>query len=141
MGSSENGHTRALSDKRVRPVFAWFERLVDPYPAADPIPPPKGLRPFLWAASEGTRPYIALMTLLTAAIGAFEAILFAMLGSILDWLADVAPAELWAREKSTLLILAAVLTGSIVLAALQTMFKHQALSGNFPMRCAGTSTA
>jgi ATP-binding cassette subfamily B multidrug efflux pump len=134
MGSAENGHTRALSDKRVPSVFAWFERLVDPYPAADPIPPPKGLRPFLWAASEGTRPYIALMTLLTAAIGAFEAVLFAMLGSILDWLADVAPAELWTREKSTLLILAAVLTGSIVLAALQTMFKHQTLSGNFPMR-------
>ncbi len=134
MGSGENGHTRALSDKRVPSVFAWFERLVDPYPAADPKPPPKGLRPFLWAASEGTRPYIALMTLLTAVIGAFEAVLFAMLGSILDWLADVAPAELWAREKHTLLILAAVLTGSIVLAALQTMFKHQALSGNFPMR-------
>jgi ATP-binding cassette subfamily B multidrug efflux pump len=115
-------------------VFAWFERLVDPYPTADPVSPPKGLRAFLWAASDGTRPYIALMTLLTAAIGAFEAVLFAMLGSILDWLAKVAPAELWAREKSTLLTLAAVLTGSIVLAALQTMFKHQALSGNFPMR-------
>jgi ATP-binding cassette, subfamily B, multidrug efflux pump len=126
-------HSRAFQI-REPPVFAWFERLVDPYPTAEPAPPPQGLRPFLWAASEGTRPYIALMTLLTASIGAFEAVLFAMLGSILDWLADVPPAELWAREGGTLAVLAAVLCGSIALAALQTMFKHQALAGNFPMR-------
>ncbi|MCP5283367.1 MAG: ABC transporter ATP-binding protein [Burkholderiaceae bacterium] len=115
-------------------MFAWFERLVDPYPVTEPAPPPKGLRPFLWAASDGTRKYIALMTLLTASIGAFEAVLFAMLGSILDWLADVPAAELWAREGGTLMALAAVLAGSIGLAVLQTMFKHQALAGNFPMR-------
>jgi ATP-binding cassette, subfamily B, multidrug efflux pump len=115
-------------------VFAWFERLVDPYPEAPPAPPPKGFWSFVWAGSEGTRPYIALMTLFTAAIGAFEALLFAAMGRILDWLADVPPAELWAREGGTLTVLAAVLVGSIALAALQTMFKHQALAGNFPMR-------
>jgi ATP-binding cassette, subfamily B, multidrug efflux pump len=115
-------------------VFAWFERLVDPYPDAPPTAPPKGFWSFVWAGSEGTRPYIALMTLLTAGIGAFEALLFAVMGRIIDWLADVPPAELWAREGGTLTILAAVLVGSIALAALQTMFKHQALAGNFPMR-------
>ena len=96
-------------------MFAWFERLVDPYPVTEPAPPPKGLRPFLWAASDGTRKYIALMTLLTASIGAFEAVLFAMLGSILDWLADVPAAELWAREGGTLMALAAVVAGAVVL--------------------------
>ena len=134
MGSLETGHTRALSRIRDPPLFAWFERLVDPYPDTAPLPPPKGLLPFLWACSAGTRPYIALMTLFTAAIGAFEALLFAMMGGILDWLAEVAPAELWAREKGTLGLLAAVLAGSIGLAALQSMFKQQALAGNFPMR-------
>ena len=115
-------------------LFSWFERLVDPYPAAPPTAAPKGFLRFVWACSDGTRPYIALMTLLTAAIGAFEALLFAFMGRIVDWLAEVAPADLWAREKGTLAILAAVLVSSIGLAALQSMFKQQTLAGNFPMR-------
>ena len=115
-------------------MFAWFERLVDPYPETPPVAPPTGFLRFLWACSAGTRPYILLMTLCTAAIGAFEALLFAMMGRILDWLAEVAPHELWAREKGTLLLLMAVLLGSIGLAAMQSMFKQQALAGNFPMR-------
>jgi ATP-binding cassette subfamily B multidrug efflux pump len=115
-------------------VFAAFERLVQPYPDAPPPTPPKGFFPFIWAATDGTRRYIAAMTLFTAAIGAFEALLFAMMARILDWLAEVAPAQLWARERDTLLLLGVVLAGSIGLAALQSMFKQQALAGNLPMR-------
>ena len=90
-------------------MFAWFERLVDPYPDAPPAVPPKRLGAFLWACSAGTRKYIALMTLLTAGIGAFEALLFAMMGRIVDWLSTIPPAELWAREGGTLALLAVVL--------------------------------
>ncbi len=115
-------------------MFAWFERLVDPYPEQEPQVPPQGFWPFMWACTQGTRRYIALMTLFTASIGAFEALLFAMMGRILDWLAVVPPDQLWAREGTTLAWLALVLITSIALAALQTMFKHQALAGNLPMR-------
>jgi ATP-binding cassette, subfamily B, multidrug efflux pump len=115
-------------------VFAAFEKLVQPYPDAPPPTPPKGFFPFIWACTKGTRRYILAMMLLTAAIGAFEALLFAMMGRILDWLAEVAPAQLWARESDTLWLLAAVLTGSIFLAGLQSLFKQQALAGNMPMR-------
>ena len=114
--------------------FQAFERLVDPYPQAVPEAPPKALLPFLWACSRGTRGYIAAMTAFTATIGAFEALLFAFLGRIVDWLARLSPAQLWAEEGDTLLLLAVVLSTSIALAALQTMFKHQTLAGNFPMR-------
>ena len=115
-------------------MFTWFERLVHPYPEAPPATPPKGFVAFLWACAEGTRGYIAAMTLFTAAIGAFEALLFAMMGRILDWLAEVAPSQLWAREAPTLALLGAVLVASIALATLQSLFKQQALAGNFPMR-------
>jgi ATP-binding cassette subfamily B multidrug efflux pump len=115
-------------------VFTAFERLVHPYPDEPPATPPKGLFPFLWACTEGTRRYIAAMTLTTAAIGAFEALLFAMMGRIVDWLADVAPSELWARERNSLLLLGMVLVSSIALATLQTVVKHQTLAGNLPMR-------
>ena len=115
-------------------LFAWFESFVDPYPETPPAAAPASFGRFLWACTDGTRKYIALMTLFTASIGAFEALLFAMMGHIVDWLAEVAPAELFAREGRTLALLAAVLVGSIGLAALQSMFKQQALAGNFPMR-------
>ena len=115
-------------------MFTWFETLVHPYPEAAPATPPKGFGAFLWSCTEGTRTYIAAMTLLTAAIGAFEAVLFAMMARIVDWLAVTAPADLWAREKGTLGLLFLILLASILLASLQSLFKQQALAGNFPMR-------
>ena len=125
---------QARSNPGLTLLFQAFEKLVHPYPEAPPAAPPKGLLPFLWACSQGTRGYIAAMTAFTAAIGAFEALLFAFLGRIVDWLSQVQPAELWAQEGPTLVLLAVVLSTSIALAALQTMFKHQTLAGNFPMR-------
>jgi len=115
-------------------VIAWFERLVDPFPEAPPPTPPARFWPFLWAASHGLRRYIAAMVLCTAAIGVFEALLFAMLGRIVDWLGQVQPQRLWTDERPRLLALAAVLAASLVLVALQSLFKQQALAGNFPMR-------
>jgi len=115
-------------------MFKWFERLVDPFPDTPPATPPPGLMPFLWASTAGTRRYIAAMTLFTALIGAFEAWLFSVMSRILDWMATVPATELWSRHRSSLLAMGAVLVASIALAALQTMFKHQALSGNLPMR-------
>jgi ATP-binding cassette, subfamily B, multidrug efflux pump len=115
-------------------VFSVFEKLVQPYPEAPPTIPPRGFFAFLWDGTRGIRPYLALMTLSTAAIGAFEALLFGFLGSIVDRLASVAPARLWVDEGRTLLALAGVLVGSIALVALQSLIKHQALAGNHPMR-------
>jgi ATP-binding cassette subfamily B multidrug efflux pump len=80
------------------------------------------------------RGYILGMTLCTAAIGAFEALLFAMLGRVVDWLAEVPPALLWQQERTQLLLLAGILLASPLVVALQTLLKHQTLAGNFPMR-------
>jgi ATP-binding cassette subfamily B multidrug efflux pump len=115
-------------------MFSLFERFVDPYPSATPQTPPQGFFPFLWAATVGLRRYIGAMTLFTAGIGVFEALLFSMLGNIVDWLSAVPAQRLWQDERPRLLLLAAVLAGSMGLVALQSMFKQQALAGNFPMR-------
>ena len=115
-------------------MFRFFEGLVDPYPEATPVTPPRGFFAFLWACSEGLRGYLLATTLLTAVIGAFEALLFAMLGGIVDWLSKVQPAQLWTQEGSRLLLLGAVLAGSILLVALQSTIKQQTIFGNFPMR-------
>jgi len=115
-------------------VLSWFENLVDPYPAEPPKAPPKGFWAFLWAGTQGMRRYLLGMTLLTASIGAFEALLFSMLGSIVDWLSAVSPDQLWATSREKLLLLAGVLLLSPLAVLVQTMLKHQALAGNFPMR-------
>jgi len=115
-------------------VLTRFERLVDPFPDAPPATPPHGFFAFLWAATEGLRPWLVVLTLLTAAIGVFEAYLFGLLGQVVDWLAKVERARLWDQERTRLLALAALLAGSVALIALQTAVKHQALAGNFPMR-------
>lgn len=50
-------------------------------------------------------------------------------------MADTDPGgELWARQQSNLLLLAGILLASPLLVLLQTLIKHQALAGNFPMR-------
>jgi ATP-binding cassette subfamily B multidrug efflux pump len=115
-------------------MLAAIERLVDPYPQTPPVTPPRGLFPFLWACTAGTRRYIGLMTLLTALVGAFEGALFAMMGWVVDWLAEVPPAQLLEQRGGALATLGVVLVASIGLAWAQSAIKHQALSGNFPMR-------
>jgi ATP-binding cassette subfamily B multidrug efflux pump len=114
-------------------MLAWFEKLVHPYPDNVIKPPPRGFTAFIWACTKGLRRYILAMTTLTAIIGAFEALLFAMMGRIVDWLSHIAPAQLWTQERSSLIWLAVVLAGSPLLIALQTFFKHQTLAGAFPM--------
>jgi len=115
-------------------MFGFFERLVDPYPEAPPATPPRGFWAFLWACTHGLRRYLLAMTILTAGIGAFEALLFSMLGHVVDWMAGVKPTELWAQQKGTLVLLGAILASSLVLVALQSLIKQQTLAGNFPMR-------
>ena len=70
-------------------MLSAFENLVHPYPERVPPIPPKKFLAFLWACSHGLRRYILAMTLLTAAIGAFEALLYSMLGNVVDWLSAV----------------------------------------------------
>ncbi|TFZ03118.1 ABC transporter ATP-binding protein [Ramlibacter henchirensis] len=115
-------------------MFRRFERLLHPYPEAEPALPPKGFVSFVWACTAGLRGYIGWLALLSAAISTYEALLFWMLGRILDWLPAVEPARLWTLHGPVLEVLAIVLLASIVLIALQTIVKHQTLAINFPLR-------
>ncbi len=115
-------------------MFRYFEKLVSPYPD-EPAPQlPRQFFPFLWACARGTRRFIVGMTLFTAVIGVFEALLFSMLGHIVDWLAKVAPSRLWVEQRGHLILLGAVLAASSLLVALQSLLKQQTLAGNFAMR-------
>jgi len=115
-------------------LLGHFERLLPPYPDPEPELPPKGFLAFVWRATTGLRGYIGLMALLSAGTSIYDALLFALLGFVVDWLGQVAPGQLWAERGGVLLLLAGVLLASIALVALQTIVKHQTLAINFPLR-------
>jgi ATP-binding cassette subfamily B multidrug efflux pump len=111
-----------------------FERLLHAYPEDEPVLPPKGFMAFIWAASRGARGYIVLMAALSAAMATFDALLFAVLGRIVDWLSITPPARLWDERGPMLTLLFVIVLASVVVVALQTIVKHQTLAINFPMR-------
>ena len=114
-------------------MFALFEKLLNPFPDEAPEVPPRGFVAFMWACTRGLRRYMLWMTLCSAVIGAFEALLFAFLGTIVDSLGRATPAQLWADEGHKLLWLGGVLAASVALIAVQSLLKQQTLAGNFPM--------
>jgi ATP-binding cassette subfamily B multidrug efflux pump len=115
-------------------MFKYFESLLDPYPSTQPVPSPNSLPAFLWAASEGARRHMVAVVVFTALIGAFEALLFALVGELVDWIALVEPRHFFEERGTTLLALGATLMASVLLVAVQALFKYQTLFGNLPMR-------
>ncbi|MEY3862184.1 MAG: hypothetical protein RIR60_550 [Pseudomonadota bacterium] len=115
-------------------MLAWFEKLLNPFPDKEIGSPPKALWPFVWASTSGSRLFILGMTLFTALIGGFEALLFAAMGKVVDWLGKSSPESFWSTQHEHLLLLLTLLLLSPLLIAMQTLIKHQTLAGNFPMR-------
>jgi ATP-binding cassette subfamily B multidrug efflux pump len=115
-------------------MLHWFENRLNPFPSNEIDPPPAALWPFLWSCTQGSRALIFAMTFFTAIIGGFEALLFAVMGKLVDWLSKTSVDLLWVTEKQHLLLLVGLLLLSPILITLQTFIKHQALAGNFPMR-------
>jgi len=116
------------------PLFRFFENRVSPYPAAEPQIPPRGFFAFLWLCTRGMRGWIALLTLTSALLAVYEAMLFAIMGQVVDWLSSVNPAQLWQEQRLTLMGFSAILLSSVLLLALHTQVLHQVLAINFPMR-------
>ena len=116
-------------------MFRFFESRLPPYPAAEPHLPPKAFLAFVWDCTRGLRGYVAAMAGLSAAIAVYEALLFAVLGVVVDWISTSAsPGMLWAERKAALIGITTLLLASVVLVAWQTSIKHQVLAINFPLR-------
>ncbi|WCM91193.1 ABC transporter ATP-binding protein/permease [Acidovorax sp. NCPPB 2350] len=115
-------------------MFHFFEKRIPPYPATEPVLPPTGFLAFVWACTRGLRGHVMAMAGLSAAIAVYEALLFSVLGHVVDWLTQVSPAALWAERRGTLVLILAMMAGSVVLVLLQTSVKHQVLAINFPLR-------
>ena len=115
-------------------MFGFFERLVDPFPVQKPQRPPSGIYEFCRYYTRGMEPWLLLMAGLTAITAIAEAMLFAILGQVVDWLASSDPATFIQESWVQLVVMSLFVLLFIPLTtALQSMVVHQTLMGNFPM--------
>ena len=124
-----------LNIERKKFMFQWFEKLVDPYPSKDLNKPlPTTFFAFVWKATEGVRPYLALLIVCTAAAACFEAVFFSYIGKLVDWLNESHPSTFLQTHQHNLILLITILCANIFFVSFQSIIKHQVLYSNFPMR-------
>ncbi|MBB1486074.1 ABC transporter ATP-binding protein [Oceanospirillum sediminis] len=115
-------------------MFAFFERLIPAFPAADPDQPPKGIYQFCRHYSKGVEKPLLLMSFLTATVAILEVTLFSFMGQLVDWLTEKNPETLLAEESGTLFWMALIpLVALPVAGFLHSLLTHQTLLGNYPM--------
>jgi ATP-binding cassette subfamily B multidrug efflux pump len=116
-------------------MFRWFEQRLDPFPAAEPVEPPKTLFAFCWHYTRASWPYVVLDGLLVAVIAITEVWMFAFLGNIVDWLSAHDRATFLVTEGWKLAGMASIALVMLPLTVLlQSLVHSQTLMGNYPMR-------
>ncbi|SFO06955.1 ATP-binding cassette, subfamily B, multidrug efflux pump [Mesorhizobium sp. NFR06] len=116
-------------------MFRWFENRLDPFPAAEPVEPPRTLIAFCVHYTRGAWPYIILDAVLVTAIAFTEVWMFGFLGRIVDWLSaqnreTFLQTESWKLAGMAFVVLFA-LPGTVWL---HSLLNQQTLMGNYPMR-------
>lgn len=117
-------------------LFRFFENRLPAFPNTPmPLPSPRdGMLQFLWACTKGLRSWLLLFMVLSAGIGIYEAMLFAWIGDIVDWLGVYTPQNLWLEKGDMLLLMLAVMIVSPFWIALSSFIHFQTLQGVFPMQ-------
>ncbi|CAM3519192.1 MULTISPECIES: ABC transporter ATP-binding protein [Psychrobacter] len=117
-------------------LFRFFENRLPAFPDTPmPLPSPRdGLMKFLWACTKGLRGWLLFFMILSAGIGIYEAMLFAWIGNIVDWLGIYTPQTLWAEKGDMLLLMLAVMLLSPFWIALSSFIHFQSIQGVFPMQ-------
>lgn len=116
-------------------MFSFFERLVNPFLPEHPAEPPSGLYQFCRHYTRGIEPYLVLMAILTTCLAISEALLYAILGQMIDWLVEHDPQNFLQKEWPTLLSMTLfVLVFIPILVIFHALTINQTLMGNFPMK-------
>ena len=115
-------------------MFAFFEKLIDPYPPSEPGQPPRGLLAFTYYYSRPLIPWLIVLAVLTGLISVMEIVFFGYIGQLVDWLSAADRASFFEDHGTTLFFVAIlVLVGFPLLVFVQSLFFHQTIYGNYPM--------
>jgi len=115
-------------------MFAFFERLINPFPPQEPEQPPSGLYAFCRHYTKGIEPILVLMALVIGLIAIIEVSLFAFLGAVVDWLSS-ANQETFLIENRERLWWWAFVVMILLPAAIsfRSLLTFQTLFENYPM--------
>lgn len=118
----------------MKKLFEWFENRINPYPDEAPTTPKNNLFSFIWSGLTGLRGWLLLLMVFNVGMGIFESLLFKIMGSLVDWLTEFSPSELWQAKSDSLLWIIALLVISPIWLWLLCSVRFQTLQGVFPMR-------
>ncbi|MDB9814639.1 ABC transporter ATP-binding protein/permease [bacterium] len=115
-------------------MFAFFERLIDPFPPQEPEQPPSGLYAFCRHYTKGIEPILVLMALVIGLIAIIEVSLFAFLGAVVDWLSSANPETFLIENRERLwwwaFVVMILLPAAI---SFRSLLTFQTLFENYPM--------
>jgi len=116
-------------------MLAFFEKLVDPFPAAQPDLPPRRLFGFIWHYARPILPHLALVAVTASAFATLEVALFAFLGNLVDFFAAAEPATFWSDHLWWLIVVGLlVIVGLPLMEFLRQALTNQTIMGSFPVR-------
>ena len=116
-------------------MFRFFENLISPFPPEHPTQPPATLLAFCRHYTKGIERYLLVMALLCATVAVSEAMLYGVLGKVVDWLANKDTTNFLQDHWPTLLGMSLFILVFIPLVVFfDSLMVHQTLMGNFPMR-------
>ena len=116
-------------------MFKWFESLLDAFPVEETAEPPKTLVAFCLYYTRGAWPAIVAMAVLTSLIAIIEVTLFGFLGNVVDWLSSQSRETFLSNEGWRLALISLVVLVALPgVSLMHSLFMHQTLLGNYPMR-------
>jgi ATP-binding cassette subfamily B multidrug efflux pump len=116
-------------------MFRLFEKIIDPFPAEEPVQPPSSLYQFCRHHIRGMEWPLIAMACLSAVLAILEVYLFGFMGELIDWLSTETPSSLFQNHGDDLLFVGLLLLiGLPILVFLHAAILHLALLGNFPMQ-------
>ncbi|MBS7326722.1 MAG: ABC transporter ATP-binding protein [Thiopseudomonas sp.] len=121
--------------KTINAWLGWFERRVSPFPDESlKITETTSVLTFVRACTRGSGGWLLALILFNAVLGVFEAVLFQLMGLLVDWMNQYSAGELWAARKTELLWMLALVLGSPLWVLLASNLRFQVLQGVLPMR-------
>ena len=115
-------------------MFSYFEKLVNPFPPKVAQQPPRGVFQFCRYYTRGMEGWLLLMAFLTAITAISEALLYGILGKLVDWLSEQDRTTFLSESLNDLIVMGIFMLLIIPISnALRSLIVHQTLMGNFPM--------
>lgn len=115
--------------------FNWFERRIAPFPDTPLLMrSTMGIVSFIRVCTRGSGGWLLALIAFNAGLGVFEAVLFQLMGVLVDWMNQYSVGELWATKKTALLWMLALVLSSPLWVLLASNLRFQVLQGVLPMR-------